>query len=141
MDSSLLCLTVYFEDPFWIGLTERRDKNGLQAARHVFGEEPSDREVLVFVLRDLSCLMERATVTVEAEPIGERKRNPKRAAREAAHALAARGGSTKAQEALRLQLEVNKRARAVRSREERAAETACKRELSRQKAKERHRGH
>ncbi len=141
MGSSILCLTVYFEDPFWIGLAEQRDDRGLRAARHVFGEEPSDMDIFAFVMRDLFRLMERTTITVESGAISERKRNPKRAAREASHTLAAHGGSTKAQEALRLQLEVNKRERAVRSREEREAEAAYKREVTRQKAKERHRGH
>lgn len=136
-----MLLTVYFEGPFWIALAEQQDKTGLRAARHVFGEEPSDAVVLAFVLDDLFPLLERATVTVAADLVAQRKRNPKRTAREAARALAAHGGSTKAQEAIRLQLEANKHERAVRGREARSAEAVYRREVARRKAKERRRDH
>ena len=46
-------LTVYFDGQFWIGLVECADADRLQVARHIFGAEPSDNEVLEFVLSDL----------------------------------------------------------------------------------------
>ncbi|MGI8688587.1 MAG: YjdF family protein [Thermomicrobiales bacterium] len=85
-----MLLTVYFEGPFWVALAEQLDADGLRAVRHIFGEEPSDAAVLIFVLDDLFPLLDRAIVTVDAEPARERKRNPKRAAREAARAGRAR---------------------------------------------------
>lgn len=136
-----MLLTVYFEGRFWVALAEQLDADGLRAARHIFGEEPSDAAVHTFVLDDLFPLLDRATVTVDAEPMSERKRNPKRAAREAARALAAHGGSTEAQEAMRLQLEAHKRERIVRGRAARDAAEVDKREIARRKAKERQRGH
>ena len=34
--------TVYFEDPFWVGVYERSQDGKLEAARVVFGAEPKD---------------------------------------------------------------------------------------------------
>ena len=42
-------LTVLFEDPFWIGLFEMIDQNGLRACKVTFGAEPTDKEVMEFI--------------------------------------------------------------------------------------------
>ena len=39
-------LTVLFEDPFWIGLFEMIDQQGLRACKVTFGAEPTDKEVI-----------------------------------------------------------------------------------------------
>ena len=135
-----ITLTIFFEDPFWVGVVERQAEGALQAARHVFGAEPAPAEVLQFVLGQMSRLLERATVVVEAEAAERRAISPKRAAREAARALAQRGGSTQSQEAIRLQLEQNKQIRRQRGKAEREAEAGYKRQLKVAKAKARHRG-
>ena len=44
-------LTVYFEDPFWIGVFERIDEGKLSACKVTFGAEPRDYDVLEFVLQ------------------------------------------------------------------------------------------
>ncbi|HJZ46943.1 MAG TPA: DUF2992 family protein [Roseiflexaceae bacterium] len=85
-------------------------------------------------------LLEKASVAIEIAPAERRTVNPKRAARQAARALSQRGSSTQALEALRLQLEQNKRMRKQLSRAEREAEADHKRQLKIQKAKARHRG-
>jgi hypothetical protein len=46
----------YFEDPFWVGVVECQAGGALQAARHVFGAEPSPGEMLVFVQKLRVCL-------------------------------------------------------------------------------------
>ena len=38
-------LTVFFEDPFWVGIFERIEKGKLSVCRVVFGSEPKDYEV------------------------------------------------------------------------------------------------
>ena len=43
-------LTVFFEDPFWVGIFERIEKGKLSVCRVVFGSEPKDYEVWEFVL-------------------------------------------------------------------------------------------
>jgi hypothetical protein len=124
-----ITLTVYFEDPFWVGVVERQAGGALQAARHIFGAEPSPGEVFVFVQKQLAPQLDRPSVTIAAAPPVPRALNPKRAARAAAHALAERGLSTQSQEALRLQLEQHKQARKQRSKAEREAESAYKRQI------------
>ena len=42
-------LTVLFEDPFWIGLFEMIDQQGLRACKVTFGAEPTDKEVMEFI--------------------------------------------------------------------------------------------
>jgi hypothetical protein len=41
--------TVYFDDPFWVGVFERTYNNTYQVARVVFGAEPSNQEILDFL--------------------------------------------------------------------------------------------
>jgi hypothetical protein len=39
-------LTVYFEEPFWVGVFERIQDGKLSVAKVTFGAEPRDNEVL-----------------------------------------------------------------------------------------------
>jgi hypothetical protein len=135
-----ITLTIFFDDPLWVGVVERQADGALQAARHLFGAEPTPAQVLEFVLCQLDCLVERPTVAVAVEMTERRLINPKRAAREVCKALAQRGSSTQSQEALRIQLEQNKQIRKQRSKAERRAEADYKRQLKAEKAKARHRG-
>ncbi|AEV30856.1 Protein of unknown function (DUF2992) [Sphaerochaeta pleomorpha str. Grapes] len=41
--------TVYFDDPFWVGVFERTYRGTYQVARVVFGSEPSSQEFLDFL--------------------------------------------------------------------------------------------
>jgi hypothetical protein len=133
-------LTIFFEDPFWVGVVERREEGTLVAARHLFGAEPAPAEVLEFVLKRMSRLIENASMALEVAPTVPRAVNPKRAARQAAKALTQRGSSTQAQQALRLALEQHKQVRKQQTKAEREAEADYKHRLKIQKAKSRHRG-
>ena len=42
-------LTVLFENPFWIGLLEMINQQGLRACKVTFGAEPTDKEVMEFI--------------------------------------------------------------------------------------------
>jgi hypothetical protein len=44
-------LTVYFDDPFWIGVFERFSDGKLSVCKVTFGAEPKDYEVFEFVLK------------------------------------------------------------------------------------------
>jgi hypothetical protein len=132
-------LTIFFEDPFWVGVVEWLDGDQIRAARVVFGGETSAPEVYEFVLREFHRLDPMAAVAAP-EALPARRRNPKRAARKAAAARQERGPSTYAQEALKLELEQRKVEHRARSRAERDAEQARRFALARQKARERHRG-
>ena len=50
MEQLCVQLTVMFEEPFWIGLCERRDSSGYAAGKVTFGTEPKDYEMLAFLL-------------------------------------------------------------------------------------------
>ncbi|MCC7451783.1 MAG: YjdF family protein [Anaerolineae bacterium] len=134
-------LTVLFKAPYWIGVLEVERDSHLYAAAYIFGAEPSDQEVYAFVERDLPTLQDRMTVGVPVEVIEQRRVNPKRVQREAHRQVAQAGISTKAQEAMRQQLEQNKQAQVQESREQRDALRAYKRAVARAKAKAKHRGH
>lgn len=44
-------LTVFFDDPFWVGVFERHDEGLLETSRVVFGAEPKDYEVMRLSLK------------------------------------------------------------------------------------------
>ena len=62
-------LTVFFEDPFYVGIVERvDDQNRLTVARQVFGAAPSDQQLFEWVLRRYAGLRFSPPV----EPLPER---------------------------------------------------------------------
>src|SRR5690349_17051646 len=97
-------MTVYFDDPFWVGVLELLDGDEVRATRHVFGAEPTDAELYQFLLRHGGALLTNAQESpavpvAKVPPAGTR--NPKRAARAAARAAAESRPSTAAQDAMR----------------------------------------
>lgn len=132
-------LTILFDDPFWIGIFERKDNGRYEVCKVTFGAEPKDYEVSEFLLRNWSRL--RFSPPIEAEETDDRRINPKRMQRIIQKQTAASGIGTKAQQALKLQQEEGKLARKTRSREEREAEKERQFELKQEKRKDKHRGH
>ena len=130
--------TVFFEDPFWVGVYERREGSRLSACRVVFGAEPSDQEVYAFLLANWSHL--RFSPSVRQPKRAEVAVNPKRMQRQVARAMEKPAVGTKAQQALQLQREQNKRERRQRSRAQEEAEKQRQFELKQQRRKEKHRG-
>ena len=45
-------LTVFFEEPFWIGVFERISDGKLSVCKVTFGAEPKDYEIYEFVLKN-----------------------------------------------------------------------------------------
>ena len=131
-------LTVFFEDPFWVGVFERRIGKKLSVCKVTFGAEPKDCEVLEFVLNHYYELSFSPAITVESRQTAD---NPKRRQREARKQMEQSGISTKSQEALRLQREEMKTERRQTSREEREEEEARRFELKQMKRKEKQKGH
>ena len=130
-------LTVFFEEPFWVGVFERIENGKLSAAKVTFGAEPTDYEVYEFILKHYYDLRFSPAV---ATAIKETKHNPKRIQRDIKKSLAKTGIGTKSQQALKLQQEQNKQNRKAKSREEKQAEADRLFELKQQKKKEKHRG-
>ena len=131
-------LTVFFEEPFWVGVFERIEDGKLSAAKVTFGTEPKDYEVYEFILKHYDRLQFSPAV---ATVVKEVKRNPKRMQRDVKKQLQDTGIGTKSQQALKLQHEQNKQSRKVKSREQKLSEAERLFELKQQKKKDRHRGH
>ena len=131
-------MTVLFEDPFWIGLFELADREGLRVCKVTFGAEPSEREIMEFIDRNGHRL--RYSQAVDTSTTFENRKNPKRQLREARRQTIPQGIGTKSQQALRQQQEQNKTVRLQRSKAEREAEQQRRFELRQAKKKEKHRG-
>ena len=131
-------LTIYFEDPFWVGIFERIENRKLSVAKVTFGAEPKDYEVLEFINRNYYHLQFSPAVETVVK---DTKKNPKRAQRDAKKQTLETGIGTKSQQALKLQQEQNKQERKVRSREQRDAESQRLFELKQIKKREKHKGH
>ena len=138
METTSLTLTVFFDDPFWVGVFERADGERLSVCRVVFGAEPRDAEVLALVLRRWQRLSFSEAVPAAAKP---HCRNPKRRQRAARKAAAAQGVGTKAQQALARQREAGKAARRAAASAAREEQAAARHAAKRAKRKEKHRGH
>lgn len=138
MGNGICKLTVFFEEPFWVGVFERYEDGKLSAAKVTFGAEPKDCEVYRFVSEHYCGLRFSPAVEAVAK---ESKKNPKRKKRDVRKQMQTTGIGTKSQQALKLQQEQNKQQRKEKSREQKLAETKRMFELKQQKKKEKHRGH
>ena len=138
MDKASGKLTVYFEEPFWVGVFERIEDGKLSVAKVTFGAEPKDYEVQQYIQKYYASLKFSPAVDTVVRDI---KRNPKRVQREAKRQMQDTGIGTKSQQALKLQQVNNKQERKTRSREKKEAEEQRMFELKQQKKREKHKGH
>ena len=130
-------LTVYFEDPFWIGVFEVVEDGKLSVCKVTFGAEPKDYEILEFVLKNYYRLKFSHSVDVTVK---KEIKNPKRMQRNIRKQSASPGIGTKSQQALQLQREEHKLERKVVRKEHKEAEKQRQYELKQQKRKNKHRG-
>ena len=138
MDKASGKLTVYFEEPFWVGIFERIEDGKLSVAKVTFGAEPKDYEVQEYIQQYYFSLKFSPAVETVVKDI---KRNPKRMQREAKKQTMETGIGTKSQQALKLQQEQNKQVRKERSRKKKEVEEQRMFELKQQKKREKHKGH
>ena len=131
-------LTVFFEDPFRVGIFERIDDGKLSVCKVTFGAEPKDYDVWEFILRHYDELVFSPAVEAEARQTAD---NPKRRLRNARKQTERCGIGTKSQQALQLQREEMKTERRQISREQRDAEAQRRFEMKQLKKKEKRRGH
>lgn len=137
MDKTSGKLTVFFENPFWVGVFERVSDGKLSVCKVTFGAEPKDYAVWDFVLRHYSDLTFSPPVEAEVKHTAD---NPKRRQRNARKQLHS-GIGTKSQQALAMQREEMKIERRQASRERKDAEKRRQFELKQRKRKEKHKGH
>ena len=132
-------LTVYFQEPFWVGIFEKSYDDKLEVCRVVFGAEPKDYEVYDFILSNFYKLQFAKPIKNEEEQ--GKKINPKRLQREIKKETENKGVGTKAQEAMRLELESRKQERKDFSKAQRDEMKQRKFELKQLKKKEKKKGH
>ncbi len=138
MDYIKCKLTVYFEDPFWVGVFEQICDNKLSVAKVIFGKEPNDYEIQEYVMKKYNSLQFSPAVEANEK---ETNKNPKRRLREAKKQLQNKGIGTQSQQALKLQQEQNKKVRKIQSHKQKRIDNERKFELKQQKKKRKHKGH
>ena len=138
MDKASGKLTVFFEEPFWVGIFEKFEKGQLSVAKVTFGAEPKEYEVYEFILKYYDRLQFSPAV---ATLVKEVRKNPKRMQREIKKQIADTGIGTKSQQALKLQQEQFKTERKKKTREQKQAEEERLFELKQQKKREKHKWH
>lgn len=138
MGKVCLVLTVFFEEPFWVGVFEKTENEKLSVSKVVFGAEPRDNEVFEYFQKHYKELrFSPAVTTVASKTVS----NPKRMQREARRQTSASGIGTRSQQAIKLQQEQNKLIRKTKSREQKEAEKERQFELRQLKKNEKHKGH
>ena len=131
-------LTVFFEDPFWVGVFERIDDGKLSVCKVTFGAEPKDYDVWEFILQNYDRMAFSAAVATETKQTAD---NPKRRLRNVRKQTERSGIGTKSQQALQMQREEMKKERRQNSREQRDAEAQRRFDMKQMKKKEKRRGH
>lgn len=129
--------TIFFDGQFWVGLATRVGEDGDEVARVVFGPEPTDAELVIWIRDEYRRL---AFVPTTIEPDAAMRGNPKRRTREARRALEEPRLRTRAQEAWSLAQQATKAVAAVERREQRHAEADARYALRVAKRKQKHRG-
>jgi hypothetical protein len=130
--------TIYFEDPFWVGIFERMDDSGYSVARCVFGSEPGDALLHQFALRQLQKV---AFSTAKPAPAAQSKETGfKRRLREARQQTDSQGIGTYAQRMLKAEQEQVKTTHQEESRAEREERQRLKLLAKQEQKKQKHRG-
>ena len=134
---NILTLTVFFEEPFWVGVFERVSAGKLSVCKVTFGAEPKDYEVYDFILKRYDALQFSETVEMNVRRTAD---NPKRRQRNVKKQLRNAGIGTKSQQALQKQREASKIERRRITKEQRNTEKCRRRALKERQRKEKHRG-
>ena len=138
MDTECVKLTVFFEEPFWVGVFERLSDGKLSVCKVTFGAEPKDYDVWDFILKQYDAL--KFTPAIETK-VKKTIGNPKRRQRNARKQLQTLGVGTQSQQALQRQREEKQAEREQCRKAQREAEKQRQFALKKEKRKAKHRGH
>jgi hypothetical protein len=135
-----LTLSVFFDDPFWIGLFTLADENTVKHARVVFGKEPTDAELYEYFISNYHRL--EFFDSDGTEYTRALAKNPKRRQREINKEIRNRIDTKKSYDAIKLSIQQSKK-------QEKRKKNRLKREekeehvfdAKRGKHKAKHRGH
>ena len=131
-------LTVFFENPFWVGVFEHVENNFLVVSKVTFGAEPKGYEVLNYIIKHYYSLVFSPAVHTKVK---KNKTNPKKAQRDVRKQMQVSSIGTKSQLALKSQHEQNKKESKVRRREEKEADELKRFLLKQYKKRKKHKGH
>lgn len=134
MDTSSITLTVFFENPFWVGIFEHVSNGSLSVVRIFFGAMPKENEIYEFIQKKF------AKLNFNFKTDFATKKSPKKLKKLAQKQMKKVGVGTKSQIALKMQLEANKIVRKKISKEEKEIRRQYKFDLRQRKRKEKHRG-
>lgn len=132
-------LTVYYENPFWVGVFERTESDKIETCKVVFGSEPRDCEIYEFILKNYRNLKFSKPISIDSK--SKKRINPKRLQKQIHKSTEEKGISTKSQIAIKLQLEANKVERKKTSKEQKELQKKLDYEKKQQKKKQKKRGH
>lgn len=133
-----LKLTIFFEEPFWVGVLERWDED-YKVGKVIFGSEPKDSEVYNLILNKYYNI--KFNTAKDEEIFFDKKINPKRLQRKIKKEVKNKGISTKAQQALKEELMTNKLKRKSLKTENKRLKEEIKFQLKQEKKKEKKKGH
>ena len=66
-------LTVFFEEPFWVGVFERIEDGKLSACKVTFGAEPKDYEVWDYILHHYYELVFSPAIEIQTRQAADRR--------------------------------------------------------------------
>lgn len=140
MNKIISKFSVFFENPFWIGIIECQYKGTLEVCKITFGAEPKDIQIYEYILKNWNTLKFAQSLDVDIKT--EKHINPKRMQRDIKKQLSSNIYiGTKSQQALKLEHENLKKERKSNRREKRELDKKYQFELKQQKHKEKHKGH
>ncbi|HWP95497.1 MAG TPA: YjdF family protein [Syntrophomonadaceae bacterium] len=133
-------LSVFYEEPYWVGLFEKQSQGKYSVCRVVFGPEPRIDQILQLIYERYHELKFSLPHREKSFP-APGTMNPKRRQRAIAHEMAHIGRSTRAQEALQEQREALKLERRQVSSKEKEEAARQKYILKQLKKKDKKKGH
>jgi DUF2992 family protein len=127
--------TVYFDGQFWVGVLELHGPDGVRAARHIFGPEPTNPELLQFAGGGEFDRLARLALASPAVPSSQRALSWKRVLKNLDQPV-----GTAAQRAMKASVAARAVSGKVARRKRVEEEKEWRRALARAKAKAKHRG-
>ena len=136
MDKTSCKLTVFFENPFWVGVLECNEDGKLTVSKITFYKEPKDYEIRNFILKKYNQL----NFSPAVENV-EKQKNYKKRQRDVRKQVQLQGVGTKSQQALKLQHDQSKSEHILQNKKQKELDKMRLFALKQQKKKEKHKGH
>lgn len=119
MNKNSWTLTVFFENPFWVGVFEEYIDGQLSVCKVTFGAEPKINDINYQIFKRTNQLRFSQSTEIDKK---ERPLHPKRMQREVHKQLQLSGAGTKSQQLLKLQHEQMKKDNSLNARKHREDE-------------------